>query len=59
MPKAATKNSTASLRKTSPAEAPARPIVDPIFPNPAALCCRRAYSRKTLTSSMIRKITSF
>jgi hypothetical protein len=40
MPKAAKTNSTprrtASLRKTSPAAAPARPIVDPIFPNPAA-----------------------
>jgi hypothetical protein len=37
MPKAAKKNSTASLRETSPAAAPARPIVDPIFPNPAAI----------------------
>jgi hypothetical protein len=31
MPKAAKKNSTASLRKTSPAGAPSRSIVDPIF----------------------------
>jgi hypothetical protein len=36
MPKAAKKNSTTSLRKTSPAGAPARPITDPIFPNPSA-----------------------
>jgi hypothetical protein len=40
MPKAVKKNSTprrsASLHKTPPAAAPQRPIVDPIFPNPAA-----------------------